>query len=173
MLKRRWPASRITANLLKTSQLATPLGSMVAMANDEELYLLEFVTGCGLEREIERFQQHTKSAIIFGYTKIIHSTEKKLASYFDGTLRAFATPLCLIGIPLQQRVWEELRKIPYAKTISYLELASTIGRPTAFRPAAWANGVNQFAIMVHCHIIINAGGNLCRYSAGIPAKSGC
>src|SRR5271154_7015907 len=63
------------SNILKASWLDTPLGPMIAIANEEVLYLLEFVDRRGLEREIERLRRKTKSAIIPGSTKPICSIE--------------------------------------------------------------------------------------------------
>jgi AraC family transcriptional regulator of adaptative response/methylated-DNA-[protein]-cysteine methyltransferase len=70
-------------NILRASWLDTQLGPMIAIADEEALYLLEFVDRRGLEREIERLRQKTKSAIIPGYTKSIRSIEAELGQYFD------------------------------------------------------------------------------------------
>ncbi|UHA73433.1 bifunctional transcriptional activator/DNA repair enzyme AdaA [Paenibacillus sp. 481] len=164
------PSLMGSSNILKASWLDTPLGPMVAIADDEALYLLEFVDRRGLEREVERLRQRTKSAIIPGYTQPIHSIEHELNQYFDGKLTHFLTPVCYLGSPFQQKVWEQLRQIPIGETRSYLELATTIGRPTAFRAVAQANGANQLAIMVPCHRVINSNGDLAGYGGGIARK---
>ena len=70
------------SNILKASWLDTPLGPMIAIADEEALYLLEFVDRRGLEREIERLRQRTKSAIIPGRTQPISSIEKELKAIF-------------------------------------------------------------------------------------------
>ena len=67
-----------TDNALKASWLDTPLGPMLVVANDSSLFLLEFVERRGLEREIERMRERTKSAIIPGKTKPIELIEKQL-----------------------------------------------------------------------------------------------
>ncbi len=66
---------------------------MIAIANEDALYLLEFVDRRGLEREIERLRVKTKSAIIPGVTQAISSIESELKQYFVGALRQFKTPL--------------------------------------------------------------------------------
>jgi O-6-methylguanine DNA methyltransferase len=63
-----------------------------------------------------------------------------------------------------------LQKIPYGKTVSYAELAAAVGKPTAFRAAANANGRNCMAIIVPCHRVINANGGLGGYSSGLERK---
>lgn len=157
-------------NLLKASWLDTPLGPMVAIANDSAVYLLDFVDRQGLARKVERLRHHTKSAISPGKTNAILSIEKELQAYFEGILRVFTTPLCLLGSPFQKRVWDGLCQISYGKTKSYKEQAEFIAHPTACRAVANANGANQIAIVVPCHRIITSAGTLGGYGGGIARK---
>jgi AraC family transcriptional regulator of adaptative response/methylated-DNA-[protein]-cysteine methyltransferase len=157
-------------SILKASWLDTPLGPMLAIADEDALYLLEFVDRRGLEREVERLRKKTKSAIIPGSTPAIVSIEKELHSYFEGTLKQFKTPIYLLGSPFQKLVWQELIRIPYGETRSYSKQAENIGKPTAFRAVANANGANQLAIIIPCHRIINLDGNLGGYGGGIARK---
>jgi AraC family transcriptional regulator of adaptative response/methylated-DNA-[protein]-cysteine methyltransferase len=157
-------------NILKASWLDTKLGPMIAISGNEALYLLEFVDRRGLEREVERLRQKVKSAIIPGDTQPIHSIEHELNQYFDGKLSEFKTPLCFLGSPFQKRVWEELKKIPFGETRSYSDLAKAIGKPSAFRAVARANGANQLAIVIPCHRVINTGGELGGYGGGLIRK---
>jgi len=90
--------------ILKASWLDTRLGSMIAIADDHALYLLEFVDHRGLEREVERLRRKTKSAIIPGSTLPINSIEKELSQYLAGNLIEFKTPLFFIGSPFQKEV---------------------------------------------------------------------
>jgi AraC family transcriptional regulator of adaptative response/methylated-DNA-[protein]-cysteine methyltransferase len=157
-------------NILKASWLETPLGPMLAIADERFLYLLEFIECRGLEREIERLRIKTKSAIIPGATDPITSIQRELKSYFDGTLKIFETPIFLLGNPFQKLAWEMLTLIPYGETRSYLAQAIQIGRPSASRAVANANGANQIAIVIPCHRIINSNGNLGGYGGGIGRK---
>ena len=157
-------------NILKAAWLDTPLGPMIAIANEDALYLLEFVDRRGLEREVERLRSRTKSAIVPGTTNPIQLIETELAAYFEGTLQQFETPLLLLGSPFQKQVWNELKKIPPGETRSYLEIARAVGRPTAFRAVALANGANQLAIIIPCHRVINANGELGGYGGGVTRK---
>ncbi len=157
-------------NILKASWLDTKLGPMIAIADEHALYLLEFVDRRGLEREIERLRIKTKTAIIPGMTPAIVSIEKELDLYFLGKLIKFKTPLCLLGSPFQKKVWEALIKIPQGETRSYLDLAKALGKPTASRAVAQANGANQMAIIIPCHRIINSNGELGGYGGGLARK---
>ncbi len=156
--------------VLKVSWLDTQLGPMVAIADDHALYLLEFIDRRGLEREVERLRMKTKFAIVPGVTKPIQSIEKELKQYFNGKSFQFKTSLCLLGSPFQKQVWEELTKIPPGETRSYLEIAKAIGKPTAFRAVALANGANQLAIVIPCHRVINSNGELGGYGGGVTRK---
>ncbi len=157
-------------SILKASWLDSPLGPMLAISDEKVLYLLEFVERRGLEREIERLRQKTKSAIIPGNTAPITSIEAELKLYFAGTLKKFKTPIHLLGSPFQKQVWSELMRIPYGQTRSYLEQAQAIRKPTACRAVANANGANQLAIIIPCHRIINSNGDLGGYGGGISRK---
>ena len=164
------PANLGQINILKASWIDTPLGPMIAIADERALYLLEFVDRRGLEREVERLRKKTKSAIIPGSTESITSIEDELKKYFEGSLTEFKTPLAFLGSPFQKRVWEELKKIPFGETRAYSELANKIGQPTAFRAVANANGANQFAIIIPCHRVINTNGELGGYGGGMIRK---
>lgn len=156
--------------VLKAAWLDTPLGPMLAIADDIQLYLLEFVDRRGLEHEVECLRQKTKSAIIPGHTSPIYSIEQELNSYFKGELKTFKTPLYLLGSLFQKRVWDELKQIPYGETRSYIGIANIIACPSACRAVAKANGSNQLAIIIPCHRVINLNGDLCGYAGGIARK---
>ena len=157
-------------NILKAAWLDTRLGPMIAISDDVALYLLEFVDRRGLEREVERLRKKTRSAIIPGHSQPISSISEELSLYFDGKLTEFKTPLFLLGSPFQKYVWEELKKIPYGETCSYLDIAKTITKPLAFRAVAQANGANQIAIVIPCHRVINTNGEIGGYGGGISRK---
>lgn len=157
-------------NILNASRIDTPLGSMLAVGDEEKLHLLEFVDRRALEREIERLRKKTKSAILPGTPPSLQSIKRELDAYFKGTLRTFKTPLSIPGSPFQKRVWEGLLRVPYGETRSYADLAKDIGKPTAYRAVANANGANQFAIVIPCHRIINHNGELGGYGGGIDRK---
>jgi methylated-DNA-[protein]-cysteine S-methyltransferase len=95
---------------------------------------------------------------------------RQLHAYFDGRLRRFDLPLDLAGTDFQRRVWLELTRIPYGETRSYSELARAIGAPKAVRAVGAANGANPIPIVVPCHRVIGAHGNLIGYGGGLPLK---
>lgn len=157
-------------HLLKATWLDTRLGPMIAIAGEEALYLLEFVDRRGLEREVERLRQKASAAIIPGITPPIRSIEEELGRYFEGSLKEFKTPLALLGSPFQKLTWEALKQIPYGETRSYTDIAVRVGQPSAFRAVARANGANQLAIVIPCHRVCQANGDLGGYGGGLARK---
>jgi AraC family transcriptional regulator of adaptative response/methylated-DNA-[protein]-cysteine methyltransferase len=154
----------------KSAWIETILGPMLVIADDHQLYLLEFADRGGLEKEIERLRDRFPTEILPGRTKAIESIELELRAYFDGKLRQFNTPFILMGSDFQKAAWRALCDIPYGKTKSYAEQAMSINKPTAYRAVANANGMNQLAIIVPCHRIIRSQGELGGYAGGIKKK---
>jgi AraC family transcriptional regulator of adaptative response/methylated-DNA-[protein]-cysteine methyltransferase len=164
------PAKAGQVHALKADWIDTPLGPMIAIADQNALYLLEFVDRRGLEKEIEKLRIKTSSAILPGKTDPICQIEKELQLYFHGKLKAFKTPIHMMGSLFQKDVWLELQRIPIGETRSYRDIARAIKRPLAVRAVARANGANQFAILVPCHRVINTNGDLGGYGGGMARK---
>lgn len=157
-------------NILKSSWIDSLLGPILAISDEEGLFLLEFIGRRGLGKEIERLKIKTKSVIIPGRSAAIDLVKEELERYFSGKLKEFKTPIHLLGSDFQQAVWKELMKITYGDVRSYMAQAIAIGKPTGYRAVANANGANQLAIIVPCHRIINSNGNLGGYGGGIEKK---
>lgn len=156
--------------ILRAAWLNSPLGVILAIADEKKLYLLEFIERLGLEREIESLTIAMKATLALGYTAPIASIESELKRYFNGSLKKFQTPLQIFGSPFQKLAWQAIINIPYGETISYAAQAAAIKKPTACRAVANANGCNQFAIVIPCHRIINNNGKLGGYGGGIARK---
>ena len=116
----------------------------------------------------------------FGYYSS-HSTENKgsnllasiadqLDQYAKGKRKIFDAKLLLKGTNFQKSVWNELKKIPYGKTMSYLEIGTNIAKPKAYRAVANAVGKNPISIIIPCHRIIRQSGDLGGYTGGIDIK---
>lgn len=102
---------------------------------------------------------------------IAWQTIYELDEYFLGKRHVFDVPLDLShGTDFQIKVWQTLCQIPYGGTISYKELAEKIGRPTAFRACANANGKNLISLIVPCHRVIASDGGLGGYTGGVQIK---
>ncbi|WP_433889901.1 methylated-DNA--[protein]-cysteine S-methyltransferase [Streptomyces sp. CA-111067] len=95
---------------------------------------------------------------------------RQLDAYFAGGLSRFDLDLSMTGTPFQRRVWQALLDIPYGETVSYGELAVTLGQPTASRAVGLANGKNPVGIIVPCHRVVGADGSMTGYGGGVDRK---
>jgi methylated-DNA-[protein]-cysteine S-methyltransferase len=95
---------------------------------------------------------------------------EELDAYLRGERQVFTIPLDPRGTPFQLRVWEELGRIPYGETRSYLEVATAIGSPDRVRAVGAANGANPTPILVPCHRVIGADGSLVGFGGGLDWK---
>ena len=110
------------------------------------------------------------AAIIAGRPAPIKQIDHELRRYFASDLTTFHTPICLLGTPFQQHVWDALLDIPYGETRTYTDMAATIGNPAAVRAVGSANGANPFAVVVPCHRLIRSDGSLANYGGGVHRK---
>ena len=94
----------------------------------------------------------------------------QLKAYFNNKLKTFDLKLNPEGTDFQKKVWNHLSKIPYGKTISYLDLAKQLGDAKTIRAAASANGKNPLWIIVPCHRVIGTDGSLTGYAGGLHLK---
>lgn len=94
----------------------------------------------------------------------------QLKEYFAGNLKQFTLPLNPEGTDFQKKVWKELQKVPFGKTVSYLELSKKLGDIKAIRAVAAANGKNPLWVVVPCHRIIGSDGSLTGYAGGLWRK---
>lgn len=100
----------------------------------------------------------------------LKETTQQLLEYFDGKRTDFDLKLNPEGTDFQKKVWKELSKIPFGKTVSYLDIAKRLGDPKAIRAAASANGKNPLWIIVPCHRVIGSDGSLTGYAGGLWRK---
>lgn len=94
----------------------------------------------------------------------------QLKEYFTSERKHFDLPLEIEGTEFRKRVWNELSKIPYGRTISYKDLAVRLGDEKVIRAAASANGANPLPIVIPCHRVIGSDGSLIGYGGGLEIK---
>jgi methylated-DNA-[protein]-cysteine S-methyltransferase len=94
----------------------------------------------------------------------------QLNDYFNGKRKSFNLKLDVEGTEFQKKVWNELLKIPYGKTVSYNDIAKKLGDKEAVRAVGNANGKNPVAIIIPCHRVIGSDGKLVGYAGGLWRK---
>ncbi len=142
-------------NMAQTS-IKTPLGTAIIEGDENGISKIS-ISGETLQFPSE-IPQKLEQAIF------------QLQKYFAGNLTNFELKLNPSGTEFQQKVWEELAKIPFGKTLSYYELSEKIGNPKAIRAVAAANGKNPLWIVVPCHRVIGSDGSLTGYAGGLWRK---
>ena len=95
---------------------------------------------------------------------------KELKEYSLGKRKKFDVPLDINGTTFQKQVWNALLKIPYGKTISYMEVATLIARPKAARAVGTACGKNNIPIIIPCHRVLATNNKLGGFSGGLNIK---
>lgn len=144
-------------------RIPTPTGPMILAAHDQALLALVWdetdLDGRGL------------GPILKGACESIPEAEKQLGEYFRGKRKGFELDLDPIGTDFQRKVWAELAKIPYGETRSYSDLARGVGNPAATRAVGSANGRNPLCIIVPCHRVVRASGEIGGYAGGLEHKA--
>jgi methylated-DNA-[protein]-cysteine S-methyltransferase len=139
--------------------LSTPIGT-VRICGDKQV-----VTAVEFDDKYEEYE------IIGELTAPVEACLNQLREYFAGSRKKFDVPLHLEGTPFQKTVWNALQKIPFAKRVSYKEVAEMIGNPQGQRAVGLANNHNPIAIVVPCHRVLGANGKLVGYAGGLWRKS--
>lgn len=164
------PQNSKEKTVIDLTRIETPLGTMIACATEEGVCLLEFSDRKMLETELKYIAKALNATIIQNENKYFEELRKQLIEYFEGRLRVFDIPLLMLGTEFQKQTWQALLRIPYGTTVSYAQQAVSIGKPSAVRAIANANGMNKLAIVIPCHRIIGSDGSLTGYGGGLWRK---
>jgi AraC family transcriptional regulator, regulatory protein of adaptative response / methylated-DNA-[protein]-cysteine methyltransferase len=151
-------------------RIGTPVGPMWAGATDRAVVLLDFAERPMIAAQLAAVRRRVGPITEGADVPLLDRLERQLGEYFAGRRRGFDLPLEMRGSAFQERVWTELRRIPYGERMSYRQLAARIGAAQAPRAVGRANGSNRLAILVPCHRVVAAGGGLGGYGAGLQAK---
>ena len=164
------PTEAKTRAALFAKRIESPLGPMIAVADDEGVRLLEFVDRRATERELSILRKRLRSNIVPGEHRHLDAVRLQLANYFSGKNLEFDLPLAPVGSPFQVRAWNLLRSIPVGETRSYSWMAKQLGDVEMRRAVGRANGENMICIVIPCRRVIRADGTLCGYGGGLWRK---
>jgi len=140
---------------METAYIQTPIGTAELIGDESGL---ASITVLDDKKPIGIFPEVLKDAV------------KQFQEYFNGDRTVFDLKLNPSGTDFQKKVWDALLKIPFGKTISYLELSKQLGDAKAIRAVASANGKNPLWIVVPCHRVIGTNGSLTGYAGGLHRK---
>ena len=148
----------------------SPVGALIAAATDDALCLLGFSEEATREQRIDELTRHSAASLRAGSNAILDELWRQLEEYFRGERREFTLRLAYPGTKFQEQVWSALQEIRYGETWSYLDLARRVGDLGATRAVGAANGANPIAIVIPCHRVVNANGDLGGYGGGLWRK---
>ena len=140
----------------------SPLGSLLLAATGQGL--------CGLYFDQHRHFRGPHGWVASSDHPHLRDAAEQLDEYFDGKRQTFDLPLDLAGTPFQRRVWEQLSRLPYGASTSYLLHAEASGAGHAVRAVGTAIGRNPISIIVPCHRVVASNGALAGYAGGLERK---
>ncbi len=157
-------------NIINVFYYKTKIGELILGSFEGRLCLLDFryrkMRGT-VDNRIKKFLQGEFEE---KEDDIIIETKKQIDEYLQGKRKKFDVPILFAGSDFQKQVWEELLKVEYGETTTYLDIAKRIDNPKGVRAVASANGANSIALIVPCHRIIESSGALGGYGGGLPVK---
>ena len=143
----------------------TPVGPAAVAVNEDgaviELYFINELSR-GPYLAIPQHAAHEPARLA--------DVRRQLSEFFAREREVFDLPLKPAGTPFQQKVWQALCDIPFGQTISYQQLAITVGDINAMRAVGAANGKNPISLIIPCHRVIGKNGSLTGYGGGLPLK---
>jgi methylated-DNA-[protein]-cysteine S-methyltransferase len=144
--------------------IPSPIGDLQLVAADQGLVAIHWHNGKPNDVQSPKLVANENHPILL-------ETELQLQQYFQGNRKSFSLQLYLIGTKFQLNVWHALLAIPFGETRSYGQLARQLGNPNAMRAVGAANGRNPIPIIVPCHRVIGASGDLVGFGGGLHIKS--
>lgn len=149
---------------LSYKEINSPVGKLKIVASEKMLVAIEWEGEPGNRKRQDHSRLDPRHPILL-------ETERQLGEYFAGTRTRFDLPLEPGGSEFEKKVWQALTKIPYGRTRSYLDVAKAIGSPKACRAVGAANSRNPLPIVVPCHRVIGANGQLTGFAGGLERKA--
>lgn len=140
---------------METAYIKTPLGTTKIIGDTEGISVISILSEGEVSKKIPT---------------VLKEAIQQLNEYFDGKRNDFTFKMNPAGTEFQQKVWQELRNIPFGKTMSYMDLSKKLGDIKAIRAVASANGKNPLWIAVPCHRVIGTDGSLTGYAGGLWRK---
>lgn len=156
---------------LKQLIFSTPLGDMLAVANDDYLFLLEFTDNENLEKDIQQVTSSLGAEIEEGENLPLKQIRAEIEDYFRHPFATFKTPIQFIGTDFQKEVWQEVSNIGSGLTATYSEIAERINNPNAIRAVGNALNANKLSIIVPCHRVLTKDLDFGGYNGGQARKS--
>lgn len=132
--------------------------------------MVEFCEPDALAARIDELTRRHAATLQSSSSELLERLQQQLQEYFQDRREQFDLPLAVTGSAFQERVWQALRQIQYGRTCSYVEIARQLHDPRAARAVGRANRANPLALLIPCHRVINADGEVGGYDGGTWRK---
>jgi len=152
--------------MISTIRFDSPLGRMLATAEDDSLTGLYFIGQRYFPEGADDWRENADA-------QPFPALRRQLEEYFAGTRQSFELPLKPAGkrgTPFQRAVWDAIAAVPFGVTTTYAALAARCGRPPAARASGAATGRNPISLVIPCHRIVGSNGALTGYAGGLERK---
>jgi methylated-DNA-[protein]-cysteine S-methyltransferase len=151
------------SEVIFSAQIQSPLGLMRIDATSTTLIGVYFIG--------QRWEPPLMANAVNQSNPIIVATKAQLDEYFLGKRTVFDLTLAPRGTDFQQRVWRQIESIQSGDLLSYGEIAKRLGSPLASRAVGAATGKNPISIIIPCHRVVGASGQLTGYAGGLDRKT--
>jgi len=148
----------------------TKIGELILGSFGKKLCLLDFRYRRMRSAVDNRITRELNTEYLKKTNNLLNETKRQIDEYLIGKRIKFEVPILMVGSDFQKQVWNELLKVKYGETATYLDISKKIDNPKAVRAAASANGANAIALIIPCHRVIESNGGLGGYGGGLPVK---
>ena len=149
----------MNVKLLNKAYYKSSIGLIEIVGTEDKILSLDFI------EEASHYSPLTR-----GDTGGLQECIKQIDEYFKGIRKQFSLNVQIQGTDFQKKVWQELIKIPFGKTVSYLDIATAIGNEKSVRAVGGAISKNKTAVIIPCHRVIGSNGTLTGFASGLWRK---
>jgi methylated-DNA-[protein]-cysteine S-methyltransferase len=169
-LDRRFRDAAVSLDLVDVGfdVLDSPIGPLFVAASGRGLASISFESDP--DEQLDRLARIAGPRVLRS-PRSVDLARRELDEYFDGDRRAFDLSLDLRGLPpFTLSVLNELARVPYGETTTYGALAAKVGHPRAARAVGTVMNRNRIPIVLPCHRVVGATGDLTGYAGGLDVK---
>jgi AraC family transcriptional regulator, regulatory protein of adaptative response / methylated-DNA-[protein]-cysteine methyltransferase len=164
------PGKQGPGDFIAVQFMETPLGPLVMAGIKSGICFIEFADQRTLKYSYLKLRKSFNLPVLPATNEPLELLSMELKSYFQAGLTRFTAPLVLRGTAFQEWVWQELMNINYGEVISYRDLAVRMGDSRFTRAVSRATAMNHIGIVIPCHRVVGAGGELTGYGGGLWRK---
>ncbi|GAB4073880.1 methylated-DNA--[protein]-cysteine S-methyltransferase [Barrientosiimonas marina] len=151
-------------------EMDSPVGPLTILSDGEQAIRIDYGPFRELTGLTKWAQRYLGEPVFQKQPGQVALIKRELTDYFRGKREAFSFAFVFYGTPFQQQVWHALCHVPYGETRTYKAIADSIGNPKAVRAVGGAVNKNPFSIVVPCHRVIGANGQMVGYGGGLAKK---